>query len=574
MQAVQHDPELLILDEPSEGLDPLVQEGFFALLRGRRDAGRTVFLSSHVLSEVERLCERVALIRAGRIVDDGTIERLRAGRARRVRVVLPPESPSPAGAARRARSWSATATRRAGSSRPPGPLLARAGRARPARRHHRGAGPGGDLPRLLPRGCGSEGLSGRPRAARCASSACGCRSWSLFAGLWGFLLVALFATSDAQTQSLSNQPGNLTVGLPAGGPRPAGGLGLARPGPSAVPARLRACSRSGSACAAIAGELEAGTLELTLARPLRRSTYLAAHVLLLAPGALLIARRLRDGDDDRRPRLRPARRARCSALRMLAAALLAACLVLALGGIALLASALPLRARAGAGLGDRRDRRHVRPQRPAARSGIRSRRSPGCRCSGTSRPAPRSSAATSSGGTRSCWRHRRRRRSAQRSGGSPDATSRPERRRPARTSRRIRRVGGRGRHGLRGVPPPPPPSSPPSASPPSSPPSISQATAPSIRSPMAAWNAAKSRRTHPDTTPLGSPAEAAVSRVPGLRTTSPGRRMGLAMPDDRKNRILGDATVVCPRCGFATPLPRRDVDGRRRGTARTAAPRS
>ena len=49
VQALQHDPELLVLDEPSEGLDPLVQEGLFALLRGRRDAGRTVFLSSHVL---------------------------------------------------------------------------------------------------------------------------------------------------------------------------------------------------------------------------------------------------------------------------------------------------------------------------------------------------------------------------------------------------------------------------------------------------------------------------------------------------------------------------------------------
>ncbi len=88
VQAIQHDPELLVLDEPSEGLDPLVQEGFFALLRDRRDAGRTVFLSSHVLSEVERLCERVALIRGGRIVDEGTIGHLRAGRARRVRVVL------------------------------------------------------------------------------------------------------------------------------------------------------------------------------------------------------------------------------------------------------------------------------------------------------------------------------------------------------------------------------------------------------------------------------------------------------------------------------------------------------
>jgi ABC-2 type transport system ATP-binding protein len=122
-QALQHDPELLVLDEPSEGLDPLVQEGLFALLRGRRDAGRTVFLSSHVLPEVERLCEQVALIRAGRIVDEGTIERLRAGRARRVRVVLRDGGPAP-------ELPGARAVERAGDAwvlahrGPPGPLLA------------------------------------------------------------------------------------------------------------------------------------------------------------------------------------------------------------------------------------------------------------------------------------------------------------------------------------------------------------------------------------------------------------------------------------------------------------------
>ena len=111
-----------MLDEPSEGLDPLVQEGLFALLRGRRDAGRTVFLSSHVLPEVERLCERVALIRAGRIVDEGTIERLRAGRARRVRVVLPAGAPAPElpGARVVERAGDAWVLAHRG---PPGPLL-------------------------------------------------------------------------------------------------------------------------------------------------------------------------------------------------------------------------------------------------------------------------------------------------------------------------------------------------------------------------------------------------------------------------------------------------------------------
>lgn len=88
VQAVQHDPCLLILDEPTEGLDPLVQDGFFGFLRDRRAAGTTVFFSSHILSEVEALCDRVAIIRAGRIVDEGRIDDLRGRRPRRVTVLL------------------------------------------------------------------------------------------------------------------------------------------------------------------------------------------------------------------------------------------------------------------------------------------------------------------------------------------------------------------------------------------------------------------------------------------------------------------------------------------------------
>jgi len=75
--ALQHQPELLILDEPTSGLDPLVQQSFFELVREARDAGRTVFLSSHILSEVERTCDRVAIIREGRLVKVDSIEGLR-----------------------------------------------------------------------------------------------------------------------------------------------------------------------------------------------------------------------------------------------------------------------------------------------------------------------------------------------------------------------------------------------------------------------------------------------------------------------------------------------------------------
>jgi ABC-type multidrug transport system ATPase subunit len=75
--AIVHEPELLILDEPTSGLDPLVQQSFFSLVQEARGEGRTVFLSSHILSEVERSCDRVAIIRDGRIVRRGRVEELR-----------------------------------------------------------------------------------------------------------------------------------------------------------------------------------------------------------------------------------------------------------------------------------------------------------------------------------------------------------------------------------------------------------------------------------------------------------------------------------------------------------------
>jgi len=75
--ALQHQPELLILDEPTSGLDPLVQQSFFELVREARAEGRTVFLSSHILSEVERTADRVAIIREGRLVKVDSVEGLR-----------------------------------------------------------------------------------------------------------------------------------------------------------------------------------------------------------------------------------------------------------------------------------------------------------------------------------------------------------------------------------------------------------------------------------------------------------------------------------------------------------------
>jgi ABC-2 type transport system ATP-binding protein len=75
--ALQNKPDLLMLDEPTSGLDPLVQQTFFEVMRERVADGGTVFLSSHVLNEVERSCDRVAIIRDGRIVQTGRVDALR-----------------------------------------------------------------------------------------------------------------------------------------------------------------------------------------------------------------------------------------------------------------------------------------------------------------------------------------------------------------------------------------------------------------------------------------------------------------------------------------------------------------
>ncbi len=74
--AMQHRPRLYVLDEPTSGLDPLVQRAFWDLVQRRRQEGATVFLSSHVLYEVQRYCDRAAIIREGRLVVEGTTAEL------------------------------------------------------------------------------------------------------------------------------------------------------------------------------------------------------------------------------------------------------------------------------------------------------------------------------------------------------------------------------------------------------------------------------------------------------------------------------------------------------------------
>lgn len=84
--ALQHKPELLILDEPTGGLDPLMQKEFFDILQERNREGATIFLSSHVLSEIQHNCSRAAIIRDGRIIACDSVEELAKTNARRVSV--------------------------------------------------------------------------------------------------------------------------------------------------------------------------------------------------------------------------------------------------------------------------------------------------------------------------------------------------------------------------------------------------------------------------------------------------------------------------------------------------------
>jgi ABC-2 type transport system ATP-binding protein len=95
IQTFMTDCELYVLDEPTIGLDPLMQQRFYELVREAKQAGRTVFLSSHILPEVEHICDRVAIIREGKLVEVNRVDALTSRKFKRVRVVY--AEPVPAG---------------------------------------------------------------------------------------------------------------------------------------------------------------------------------------------------------------------------------------------------------------------------------------------------------------------------------------------------------------------------------------------------------------------------------------------------------------------------------------------
>ena len=92
--ALAHNPKLLIFDEPTSGLDPLIQETLFELIRKKAGQGHTVFFSSHTLSEVERLCDKVAILRKGQLIENETLDELRKRAKKHVSIQWSPSAAS------------------------------------------------------------------------------------------------------------------------------------------------------------------------------------------------------------------------------------------------------------------------------------------------------------------------------------------------------------------------------------------------------------------------------------------------------------------------------------------------
>ena len=91
VQAFMDDPEMVIMDEPTSGLDQLLKQKFYEFLKKEKQKGRTMFFSSHILSEVDRICDRVAIIRNGKIVALENIETLKKKTGKKIRLRIKEE---------------------------------------------------------------------------------------------------------------------------------------------------------------------------------------------------------------------------------------------------------------------------------------------------------------------------------------------------------------------------------------------------------------------------------------------------------------------------------------------------
>lgn len=90
--AIANDPDLIILDEPTNGLDPIIQKKFYDLLLKKAKEGKTIFFSSHNLNEIRNLCDEVAIIKEGRIIESGEIDSLDKAKLKKVKITLPEKS--------------------------------------------------------------------------------------------------------------------------------------------------------------------------------------------------------------------------------------------------------------------------------------------------------------------------------------------------------------------------------------------------------------------------------------------------------------------------------------------------
>ena len=156
--ALASDVELLVLDEPTSGLDPLMEAEFGAAMAEERDRGRTVLLSSHILSEVETLCHRVSIVRAGRTVESATLPSCAAPAARSSPPSWPPRRPGstrcPACTIWRSRD---SVTSRAASTPGTSTRCSACSPRRACTASQPAAVAGGAVPRPLPRGCAGRG---------------------------------------------------------------------------------------------------------------------------------------------------------------------------------------------------------------------------------------------------------------------------------------------------------------------------------------------------------------------------------------------------------------------------------
>ena len=322
--AFMHDPEVLILDEPASGLDPLRQHDIGRLIRERADAGRTVLLSSHALDQVEHVADRVGILRDGRMVAVESVEGLKDRAVRRIEIRLDRPGPARAASPRSTESPTSVSTApliRATVRGSMDPLIkALAAAARP-HADQRGTRAGGDLPLLLRGRRWVLRSSGRPCWSDADRSSGGRSGMTAVVGADRSSSIRRSATRAGSTTTPATSHRRVRALFVGGETDITSGIGYLNSQIYAfVGPLLLLIFAIGIGSALVAGEEESGNLELTLSHPLTRSMLVrqqfgflvaavaaVSAVLFLSVLVVLAARRPRDrhgqparGNDQRR----------------------------------------------------------------------------------------------------------------------------------------------------------------------------------------------------------------------------------------------------------------------------------